>query len=218
MEKVYINLKMMRVKSKFSMAEMAEKLDINQSSYFQLEKGETKLTIERLYEIASIFKVSVLDLLGEESKSPDNPEVEKLKKEIADLKFNMRDLEDYNRLLKNEVEEYESLIFDNNMEISGEKLFVSVFIIGEFQNLMELFLEKNKDGENGYTDYTASRINEKFNQLISSDEMLPLVNLIYNNNKLLKSAITQEDGRIDVALFRKEYNELLKNYRDESKT
>ena len=218
MEKVYINLKMMRVKSKFSMAEMADKLDINQSSYFQLEKGETKLTIERLYEIAGIFKVSVFELLGEVGNSIDNAEVEKLRKENADLKSRIGGLEDYNRLLRNEIEEYESLIFDSNMEISGENLFMSVFIIGEFQNLMGLFLEKDKDGEKGYTDYTSRRINEKFYQLISSDETLPLVNLIYNNNKLLKSAITQEDGRIDIILFRKEYNELLKNYKDGNKT
>ena len=67
MNKVYVNIKRLRTEHKISMADMADRIGINQSSYFQLEKGETKVTIERLEQIAEIFGLSVCNLLEEKS-------------------------------------------------------------------------------------------------------------------------------------------------------
>lgn len=84
---VYGNIKALRELKRYSMAEMAEKLNISPSSYFQLEKGNSKATIERLEEIAEILEVSLAELLGIELQTNDQLErITKLEKENAEYK------------------------------------------------------------------------------------------------------------------------------------
>lgn len=47
---------------------MATNLDLSQTAYSKIEKGETKLSIERLYKIAEILDSSVEELMGFQSK------------------------------------------------------------------------------------------------------------------------------------------------------
>lgn len=47
---------------------MATNLDLSQAAYSKIEKGETKLSIERLYKIAEILDSSVEELMGFQSK------------------------------------------------------------------------------------------------------------------------------------------------------
>jgi transcriptional regulator with XRE-family HTH domain len=42
---------------------MAQELSITPAAYRKIETGETKLTVERLFRISDILKVSPLDLL-----------------------------------------------------------------------------------------------------------------------------------------------------------
>ncbi len=49
----------------FCQEEVAERLNMSQNAYSQLESGKTKLDIERLEQMASLFKVSVHDLIDE---------------------------------------------------------------------------------------------------------------------------------------------------------
>lgn len=47
---------------------MATNLDLSQAAYSKIEKGETKLSIERIYKIAEILDSSVEELMGFQSK------------------------------------------------------------------------------------------------------------------------------------------------------
>jgi XRE family transcriptional regulator, regulator of sulfur utilization len=226
MKDIYDNIKTLRKEKKISQEDMAIALDMFQANYGKLERGITELTISRLYKIAEILEVSVLDILGEKSKPLDSPDIESLSIENKILREDnkkwiakIEDLEDDKRRLKSELEDYELLIFDNNMNFTFDKSIKALFVGSYFRHLMELFFERENDIKEGYQeDFASNRINQEFNNLMNLEEVSPLIDLILNNNKLLKSAIIQEDGRIDVALFRKEYNELLKNYKNEAKT
>ncbi|MFD2523285.1 helix-turn-helix domain-containing protein [Emticicia soli] len=98
---VYGNIKALRELKRYSMAEMAEKLNISPSSYFQLEKGNSKATIERLEEIAEILEVSLAELLGIEIHPTEQLErIAKLEKENAE----------YRKLASDGMEAFRSII------------------------------------------------------------------------------------------------------------
>ncbi len=51
---------------------MAANLNITQAAYSKLEKGETKLSVDRLYKISEILEQSLEDLMGLENKYSQN--------------------------------------------------------------------------------------------------------------------------------------------------
>lgn len=61
-------IKELRVKKKYSQYDMAELLQVGQSTYLQIEKGKTELTINRLNQIAKVLEVSIFEILDEEDK------------------------------------------------------------------------------------------------------------------------------------------------------
>lgn len=63
------NIKEYREKIGYSLEYMGTKLDISSVSYSKIEKGETKLTIDRLYTIAEILNISVSYILDIEAKN-----------------------------------------------------------------------------------------------------------------------------------------------------
>ncbi len=62
-------IRIMREISKCSQEEMAEKLSMSPSGYAKIERGETKLNIPRLQQLATIFNVDVWDLMPSEDKN-----------------------------------------------------------------------------------------------------------------------------------------------------
>ena len=54
-----------RHKKQYTQFYMAFMLDISQNYYSKLERGETEITVRRLYEISKILEVSVYQLLPE---------------------------------------------------------------------------------------------------------------------------------------------------------
>jgi transcriptional regulator with XRE-family HTH domain len=53
-----------RLKKGYTFDNMACELSITPAAYRKIETGETKLTLERLFRIAEILRVSLSDLLG----------------------------------------------------------------------------------------------------------------------------------------------------------
>lgn len=62
-------IKECREKIGYSLEYMGIKLDISSVSYSKIEKGETKLTIDRLFTIAEILNTSVSFILELEAKN-----------------------------------------------------------------------------------------------------------------------------------------------------
>ncbi|CAH0994410.1 hypothetical protein EMA8858_00519 [Emticicia aquatica] len=84
--RVYKNIKALRELNRFSMADMAESLNISPSSYFQLEKGNSKATIERLEEIAQVLGVSLSHLIGSEESMEEAKRITDLEMELEEKK------------------------------------------------------------------------------------------------------------------------------------
>jgi transcriptional regulator with XRE-family HTH domain len=56
-------IKNRRLNLSLSQAEVAESINMSSSSYAKLERGETKLDIERLYTLATFYKITMWELL-----------------------------------------------------------------------------------------------------------------------------------------------------------
>lgn len=63
MEIIIEKIKEYRKKKGFSHENMADELHISQAAYSKIEKNETKLTVDRLYQIAEILEAPVYELL-----------------------------------------------------------------------------------------------------------------------------------------------------------
>ncbi|PIE77931.1 MAG: transcriptional regulator [Candidatus Delongbacteria bacterium] len=61
--KVNDKIKKLREKHNWSQEYVSEKLNIAPSSYARMERGETRLTLERLEQFAEIFNMSISDLI-----------------------------------------------------------------------------------------------------------------------------------------------------------
>lgn len=78
MKQVLDNIKRLRKAQKIALAEVAEGLQMTTPNYHRIEKGESPLSIDRLYELAKILKVSVVELLGESALQVHDVETEKI--------------------------------------------------------------------------------------------------------------------------------------------
>lgn len=59
-------IRTMREINHWSQEEMAEKLAMSTNGYAKIERGQTKMNIEKLQQIAQIFNVNVSDLIEKE--------------------------------------------------------------------------------------------------------------------------------------------------------
>lgn len=79
MEEVIKRISTIRKKRGISHEAMAANMNLSQAAYSKIEKGETKLALERLYQIAKVLDTNVQELLGFE---------ENFKQEIHEIKEN----------------------------------------------------------------------------------------------------------------------------------
>jgi len=57
-----------REEKNYTQEYLAYKLNISQNAYSKIELGYTKITVERLFQIAEVLEVSAADLLNADSK------------------------------------------------------------------------------------------------------------------------------------------------------
>ena len=62
MMSVHDTIRTMRELNQWTQEDMAEKLDISVNGYSKIERGKSKLTLEKLEQIANIFNIKVSDL------------------------------------------------------------------------------------------------------------------------------------------------------------
>jgi transcriptional regulator with XRE-family HTH domain len=63
---VAINIRKVREYRNYTQEYLAMKLDISQNAYSKIELGYTKITLERIFQIASILNIDLIDLLQTE--------------------------------------------------------------------------------------------------------------------------------------------------------
>ncbi|WP_304335123.1 helix-turn-helix domain-containing protein [Conchiformibius steedae] len=62
-------IRAMREQIQLSQEQMAEKMNMSQSGYAKIERGETRLHLEKLEQIAQIFNIDVLELVSDKDKT-----------------------------------------------------------------------------------------------------------------------------------------------------
>ncbi|UOP05491.1 helix-turn-helix domain-containing protein [Conchiformibius kuhniae] len=60
---VHDKIRLMREINRWSQEEMAKRLNMSPNGYAKIERGETKLHLDKLTQIAEVFKVDVLELM-----------------------------------------------------------------------------------------------------------------------------------------------------------
>lgn len=60
---VAVNIRKIREHRNYTQEYLAMKLDISQNAYSKIELGYTKITLERLYQIAQILEVDLVELI-----------------------------------------------------------------------------------------------------------------------------------------------------------
>jgi len=71
-EKTNEKIRRIRRDKKWSQMDMANQLNIEASTYGAIERGETKLSLQRLEEIAKVFKVDLAELIDLNAKNVFN--------------------------------------------------------------------------------------------------------------------------------------------------
>lgn len=86
-------IRTLREAKRFSQYDMADRLSISQSTYLQIEKGKTELTVTRLIEIADVLETSLAVLLGleEQKASSGKDETQELRKKVSELQDRLHD-------------------------------------------------------------------------------------------------------------------------------
>jgi transcriptional regulator with XRE-family HTH domain len=63
---VEANIRSKRVELNYTQEYLAAKLNISQNAYSKIELGYTKITVERLFQIADILEINVVELINSE--------------------------------------------------------------------------------------------------------------------------------------------------------
>ena len=66
---IYETIRAIRKFNNLTQEEMAEKLGLSVNGYFKIERGQSKLSLEKLEQIAAIFNVNVAELYAGKDKS-----------------------------------------------------------------------------------------------------------------------------------------------------
>ena len=64
-EEIGLRIRKLRTDKEFNQASMAEELGLTAGAYAKIERGETDLTVTRLFQIAEVLEVPVYDILEE---------------------------------------------------------------------------------------------------------------------------------------------------------
>lgn len=67
--KINEKLRQLREENHWSQEEMAERMNMSPSGYAKIERGETKLNLDKLQNIAQIFNIDIIELMNNDGKS-----------------------------------------------------------------------------------------------------------------------------------------------------
>lgn len=104
-EKLAERIRFTRIQLGLSQQNVADELNLTVAAYSNIERGVTDINITRLYEIATILKTSVMDLLESNSSLAEPPNVyyKGLSSQVASLSQQMHLLQQQVFALQEEV-------------------------------------------------------------------------------------------------------------------
>jgi transcriptional regulator with XRE-family HTH domain len=117
-------LKFIRHIKQWSQEEVAHRLGISPSAYGSMERGETKLSLERLEELAKVFEIELTQLLDVSEKNIFN--FESYHSSHCQNWYNHSESEQVIEL-KHEVEKLYLLLQEREKEIAYLKQIIELF-------------------------------------------------------------------------------------------
>ena len=72
------NLEYLRKKKRMSRNELADKLNVNQSTISRWENGDMGVTVDNAYDVANFFDISIADLTGKDLTVNNNDNFDEL--------------------------------------------------------------------------------------------------------------------------------------------
>jgi transcriptional regulator with XRE-family HTH domain len=111
------NVKKIRNEKRLSQEKVAEKLNMGLRAYQRIESGETKLDLERAQQLATVFNVSVLDLICNDNTI----NIENIQHNV--IGFNNKEVTINQNSPINEIKKaYEIALQSKDALIAGQKL------------------------------------------------------------------------------------------------
>lgn len=108
MKNIPFELRNLREQRAYTQSFIAEKLGVSIRAYSKIERGETQLTLERLYQICSILDISVIEFLKDKSlKTKDKDEAQQ---NTADLLFMKQHYEETIAILKDQIDTLKAIL------------------------------------------------------------------------------------------------------------
>lgn len=179
MKNVYEKIRELRKAKDINQAVLAEKLNLTPAGYSKLERGDVQLTIERAYELATIFGVSVVELLGEGASvvlvgaNDSTKEVEALKAKIEALEREIQDLREIKHLQNDKILSQTKVL--NNTIYYAKKIIANQIFYYDtvcefdkmtqpcFMNSFVDYFSRNPDAYNLFASMESYNGNEKDN-------------------------------------------------------
>ncbi|HWW41601.1 helix-turn-helix transcriptional regulator [Pedobacter sp.] len=96
MKTVSKNIKLLRIKMGWRQHEVAALLEISVPAFSKIETGVTDININRLRQIADLFKVSIVDMFSSDAtalKSEDTLKIEELSEKLRQRESLLIDLQ-----------------------------------------------------------------------------------------------------------------------------
>lgn len=114
----HVKITELRKQKKLSQVETAELLGISQNAYSRIERGETRLTIDRIKQIATLFKVPYIELITDkkgEFKDMHQDISVHHEKEKEVLENEIKEKNKYIKKLESTISDKEKIITDKDL-------------------------------------------------------------------------------------------------------
>jgi transcriptional regulator with XRE-family HTH domain len=91
MIKITTRIKKLRLIKGYSHEYMASRLHISQAAYSKIENNQTKLSVERLFQVSEILEVSLADILDAVDFENSQAKTKPMQQELSNLYQNFKD-------------------------------------------------------------------------------------------------------------------------------
>jgi|SRR5690606_18321307 len=115
---ILTRIKEIRKRRGWSQSEMADRLSVALKTYQNLESGITRMDLDRLRQVADIFEVELIDLLGYQSK-PDAYIDRFINEEKALYDKIIQDKETYIKRLEESLKIYQEMLIGRSQDVDS---------------------------------------------------------------------------------------------------
>lgn len=164
MNNIYKHIQEIRKSRGMSQDVLAEHLGISQDAISKIERGITEITLNRLQQIADVFKMSVVEIINYPNGSAvgaNDERVKELEKELLEISNTIK------KLLEDSISKSDDLI----------KLYKEIALLNDFiSHLQKTILKENRVALEFYQWYEQNK-----NQNLSNEQLINRIKQFIND-------------------------------------